>query len=135
MILRDAREVALDEVRRALSEVLRDESPLVLQRAENLVAIAEAYEVRIEDLIIWIHCSLPDKQWTSAEFKRWCVRYREAVAACPAAAAIPPPPQWELCRQCYERVAHLVNGTWFCDHCGVIAMSTPNSEPSVPLVN
>lgn len=66
------REVSVEWVRRALAEELRDGSPLVATRAENLVAIAEHYRVQTDVLIEWIHTGAPGKQWSAAEFRRWC---------------------------------------------------------------
>lgn len=68
---------SLDWVRRALAEELRDDSPSVGTRAENLVAIAEAYAVPIEELIRWIHEPAVGKQWSAAEWRRYCQRYAE----------------------------------------------------------
>ena len=78
MILEDARQVALDLVTRALEDELRDDSPLIAQRAENLVAIAVEHAVPIESLLAWIHQTAPHKQWSAAEWRRYCLRYREA---------------------------------------------------------
>jgi inhibitor of KinA sporulation pathway (predicted exonuclease) len=75
-----ARQASLDWVRRALAEELRDNSPTMTTRAENLVAIAEYYQIPIEALIRWIHTRAPRKQWTAAEWRRWCEEYRSAAA-------------------------------------------------------
>ena len=45
--------------------------------AEGLVAIAEAQRVRIEELIAWIHCKTPGKEWSLGEWRAWCRAYWE----------------------------------------------------------
>jgi hypothetical protein len=65
------RDAALDWVKRALNEELRDD-PSIPTRAENLVAIAEHFDERVETLIRWIHTPARGKQWTAAEFRRFC---------------------------------------------------------------
>jgi hypothetical protein len=72
-----AREAALDWVRRALAEELRDDSATIGTRAENLVAIAELNNIPVEELIIWIHKPAVKKQWTAAEWRRYCHEYVE----------------------------------------------------------
>jgi hypothetical protein len=73
---RTPREAALELIRRALAEEL-GASPTLLALAENIDAIAEAYRERTEDVLVWIHTPAPGKQWTGAEFRRWCQLRRE----------------------------------------------------------
>jgi hypothetical protein len=75
------REASVEWVRQSLSEELRDRSPLVTTRAENLVAIAEHYHVPVDALITWIHTPAPGKQWSAAEFRRWCEVFAPARSA------------------------------------------------------
>ncbi len=77
MILPDVREAALEEVTQALEEVLRENSPLIAQRAENMVAIAIRHKVTIDHLLQWIHVQTPTKQWSASEWRRWCERFNE----------------------------------------------------------
>ena len=67
-----AREAATDWVRRALTEELRENCGLMEERARNLVAIADHFGQPVELLIQWIHTPAPRKQWTAAEFRRFC---------------------------------------------------------------
>lgn len=76
-----AREASIDWVKRSLSEEMGEQAVTaegLLQWAENLVAIAEHYEVAIEDLVQWIHYRSPLKEWTAAEWRRWCESYVDA---------------------------------------------------------
>lgn len=78
MILPDVRDAALDQVTRALCEELHDDSPLLRERAENLIAIALEYSVDIqEELLAWIHYRADGKEWSAAEFRRWSEKLRE----------------------------------------------------------
>ncbi len=72
-----AREASLDWTRRALAEELRDHTASIGTRAENLVAIAERYHVPTEELILWIHADCAGRQWSAAEFRRYCEEYAE----------------------------------------------------------
>jgi hypothetical protein len=75
-----AREASIDWVKRALSEEIGERAVTgeeLVQWAENLVAIAEHYGVAIEDLVQWIHFRSPLKEWTAAEWRRWCEKYVE----------------------------------------------------------
>lgn len=72
MILPDVREAALNEVTFALRDELRDDSPLVRQLAENMIAIAVQKSIPIETLLLWIHMPATNKQWTAAEWRRFC---------------------------------------------------------------
>ncbi len=74
------RDAAVDWARRALADELR-EQPDLTARAENLVAIAEHFDIPIEALIKWIHTPALGKRWTAAEWRRWCGKYRESAAA------------------------------------------------------
>ena len=74
----DPRAAAVDWVRRALEDELRDD-PTLTTRAENLVAIAEHYSIGIELLVKWIHTPARGKRWTAAEFRRWCEQFRRSV--------------------------------------------------------
>lgn len=76
-----AREASLDWVRRSLIHELRDGSPSVRTRAENLVAIAEHHHIPVEFLVRWIHAPAAGKQWTAAEWKRWCETFAPALEA------------------------------------------------------
>ena len=69
------REAALDWTKRALAEQLRDDSPSMTTRAQNLVGIAEHYDVPVEELVAWIYREAKGKQWTSAEWRRCCESY------------------------------------------------------------
>jgi len=73
----EVRKAALAWVRRALCEELRDPPEELAQRAENLVAIAEHYQVPIEALIKWIHIRSYGKQWSAAEWRRWCQLFQQ----------------------------------------------------------
>ena len=104
-------------MRRALTEELRADATIAT-RAENLVAIAEQYSVTIEELIGWIHYHAPGKQWTSAEFRRWCIKLCEARSDL---AALQKPSDWHrICPKCYEQIAHRLSERWICVHCGEV---------------
>ena len=74
----DPRAAAVDWVKRALADEVRDD-PTLTTRAENLVAIAEHYAIGIEVLVQWIHTPARGKRWTAAEWRRWCEQYRDAA--------------------------------------------------------
>lgn len=76
-----ARDASVDWVRRSLAHELREDSPTVGTRAENLVAIAEHHHVPIEFLVRWIHSPAPNKAWTAAEWKRWCETFAPQLEA------------------------------------------------------
>lgn len=74
----DARTASLLWVRRALAAELREKGPHVNVRAENLVAVAEEFDVSIEALVAWVRIRALGKRWSAEEFRRWCERYVEA---------------------------------------------------------
>ncbi len=122
MILPDVRDGALAAVRQALHEELGgDENEGALaQLAENLVAIAREYHVRIaEELLPWIHYRADGKQWTSDEFRRWCGRLVELRAA---VERLQEEQEFaKLCTECFENVAQRTHeGRWWCMKCGVV---------------
>lgn len=120
MILRDAREVALEEITQALTEEL-GERPLLSQRAENLIAIATHYEVRIEDLKIWIRQRSPGKQWTAAEFRRLCEMFAtERLAVRQAFEGANHFPSERICPSCTSAYAVPLANGWWCKTCGVV---------------
>lgn len=85
------REHSVDWIRRSLATELRDDSPMMRTRAENLEAIMTTYDVPIEELIQWIHTDAPNKSWSAAEFRRYCeVRHERAIAAAVAESLLPP---------------------------------------------
>ncbi len=67
---------ALDWTHRALADEIRESEALLTTRAENLLAIAEHFDIPIETLVKWIHTPARGKRWTAAEWRRWCERYR-----------------------------------------------------------
>ena len=70
------RDAALEDVRHALA----DEGIYgAAEHAETLVAIAEHYGVRIEQLCWWIHIRTPGKEWSAAEWRAWCIEYTAAI--------------------------------------------------------
>jgi len=69
---KDPRTFALEWVRRTLSEELGHGGPLVGQRAELLIDVAEKHGMRIEDLIAWIRIRVPGKTWSKEELRRYC---------------------------------------------------------------
>jgi hypothetical protein len=72
------REYALQRVTRALLDELSQQDPEMLgTRAESLVAIAEHYDVPFETLLAWAHTRVPGKQWSGAEWRRFCEKYIE----------------------------------------------------------
>jgi hypothetical protein len=71
--MQDPRAYALDLVSRALSDELREAVPR--DRAEAFIAVAEANHVLIETLLVWIHTPATGKQWTLAEWRRFCERF------------------------------------------------------------
>lgn len=71
----DPRAYALELVTRALSDELRE--PVPRDRAEAFIAVAEANHVLIETLLMWIHTPAVGKQWTLAEWRRFCERFAE----------------------------------------------------------
>lgn len=70
------RKAALDWTCRALADEIRENEALLTTRAENLLAIAEHFDIPIEVLVKWIHTPARGKRWTAAEWRRWCERYR-----------------------------------------------------------
>ena len=80
MILEDARDVALHQVADALAAELGIDAPLLIEQAENLIAIAVEHEISVEHVRQWIHYRTPDKEWTTAEFRRWARRYHDTNA-------------------------------------------------------
>jgi hypothetical protein len=74
-----ANEYALERVARALSDELPDEPREGLAgRAQTLWAIAERYGIPFEAAMLWMHTRAPEKQWSGAEFRRWCEKFAEA---------------------------------------------------------
>jgi hypothetical protein len=76
--MQNPRDASVDWVRRSLTEELRDDSPSVGTRAENLVAIAEHYQMPVDVLIMWIHANV--KQCSAADFRRFCVYWKDRPA-------------------------------------------------------
>ena len=75
------REYAIQRVTRALLDELPDQDRDTLAaRAEGLLAIAEHFRIDFEDLLRWVHCHAPGKQWSGAEWRRWCEKYVEMRA-------------------------------------------------------
>ncbi len=66
----DLRAYAVELVTRALADELRE--AVTRDRAEGFIAIAEQQHVLIETLLMWIHTPATGKQWTLAEFRRFC---------------------------------------------------------------
>lgn len=64
-------QAAIETIRRALADELRDASTLTAL-AENLDAIARHYGIPTEHVVSWIRMPAPGKRWTAAEFKRFC---------------------------------------------------------------
>jgi hypothetical protein len=69
----DPRAYALDLVTRALADELRE--PITRDRAEAFIAVAEQAHVLIETLLVWIHTPATGKQWTLAEWRRFCEHF------------------------------------------------------------
>jgi hypothetical protein len=55
-------------------ELHRESADSLRDRAETLVAIAEHHQRPIEELVQWIHCPAPRKEWSAAEFRSYCER-------------------------------------------------------------
>jgi rubrerythrin len=111
-------EAALDWVRRALADETREDTPMTTTRAEGLVAIAEANGVPIEALVEWIYVSTPTKQWTGAEFRRWCESYKALEAE--LARKVAEEPGRKLCPRCANHPASRYGDDWVCPGCGVV---------------
>lgn len=71
-------EYALDRVARALAEETGEQGTTLTERAQMLWAIAERFEVPFEAALHWMHARAPGKQWSGAEFRRWCEKFAEA---------------------------------------------------------
>ena len=67
-----AREAAVDWATRALVDVLRQPEALMRTRAENFVAVADKLGIPDEELIGWIYEKCAGKDWTVAEWRRYC---------------------------------------------------------------
>lgn len=111
-----AREASVEWVARTLIEELRETAPHANQHAENLVAIAEEFEIKIEDLVRWIHLPAPRKQWTAAEFRR----FAQSLATVRRDLELKGDDhEWrKVCPSCAAHVAHYVGGVWRCPGCG-----------------
>jgi peptide subunit release factor 1 (eRF1) len=108
------REAAQDWASRALAE--ENPSADTWERAESLLAIAEANSIPIEDLITWIRTPSPGKQYSAAEFRGFCVAY---VADRAFLLQLSDNDEWrKLCPQCHKEVAHRVASVWRCPRCG-----------------
>jgi hypothetical protein len=69
----DLRDFALENVFSALIvELPHTDRGELKERAEGLIAIAEAAGAPIEELIAWIHADAPTKEWSLAEFRAYC---------------------------------------------------------------
>jgi hypothetical protein len=76
MFDRDVHEQALADIRQALAEEHLYESD-----AEMLAAIADDYDVPVEELIRVIHAVVPASNSIVAPFTRFCVDYKRAQEA------------------------------------------------------
>jgi hypothetical protein len=76
-----APEASLAWVRETLARVLRIAWPRTLVKAQRLVAIADEYGVPIEELVLWIETPCQGKEWTAAEWRRYCRLPHRPLAA------------------------------------------------------
>jgi hypothetical protein len=113
-------------VRRALEDELRNDTAQIGTRAENLLAIAELYEIAIEDLVLWIHVNVPQKQWTSAEFRRWAQKFSADRARLLQLRENDPFRQ--LCPSCRTAVAHRVGNVLRCAQCGEMPVESTHGD-------
>lgn len=88
MTTTNTRDASLRWVEQRLALMLPQEDRSELAgRAEVFVVIAEQWGVPIEVLIEWIDRTMPDKEWSAVEWRRFCELYRTMV---PAASRKPP---------------------------------------------
>lgn len=73
----DARAAAIDWAARALAHETHHAAVDLMDLAESLVAIAEHFEIPDEAVIAWIHATADGKEWSAAEFRAWCEKFRE----------------------------------------------------------
>ena len=112
---------ALSWTTTALREELPDmRTAWLTERAETLLAIAEEHHIAAEQLIEWIHYRNPDKQWSTAEWLRWCLKYRDTLAAIHHLAQQHHDEWRKLCPGCYSHAAHRINDRWLCPECGEV---------------
>jgi acetyl-CoA carboxylase alpha subunit len=76
-----APEAALDWVQEALAHELRLAYPRTRRKAEQLIAIADEYNVPIEELLLWIQTPCQGKGWAVAEWRRYCRLPHRPLAA------------------------------------------------------
>jgi hypothetical protein len=78
----NARDEALARIAHALQEACKIEDvEQAKARAESLIAVAESFSVPVEGdgLLQWIYYKSPGKEWSVAEWRRWCEKYTQAV--------------------------------------------------------
>lgn len=87
-------EAAIEWIAAALKLEMPDETTDadMRERAEVLHAIAINWDVPIEVLIAWIHAPIAGMEWTGAEWRRWCTKYREQKRQ--IARDLAPPDTW-----------------------------------------
>lgn len=118
MITQPLEEGANEVVVRALELVLGPSRGLD-QLAENLIAITAQHGLRIEEeLLNWIGYSVPGKEWSCAEYRRWCERYIDLVRELAERQAEYPPQK--ICEVCFAHVAQRSGSRWWCDECGLV---------------
>jgi len=73
----ELRAYSLETVAAALADEVPGADPVELQeRAYSLIAIAETNHIPIEELLLWIHTTTPEKEWSLAEFRGYA-HYRD----------------------------------------------------------
>ena len=74
--MQDLRAYALETVAHALRLELRSgDTPEITERAQSFIAIAEGYNVPVDELLKWIHIPADEKEWSLAEWRGWCALY------------------------------------------------------------
>jgi ribosomal protein S27AE len=109
---------ALNSIRHALKDEI-GETPFIGDTAEALHAIALQFDVRIADLLVWIHYRLPGKEWSAGEFRRWCEKFTEARRELEQFQE--EEDTQKLCPLCESHfAARTHDGRWWCPDCGVV---------------
>ena len=122
---RSIEEQELADVRHALAEVLDQPDASVADRADGLVAIARQHRIRHERLLSWIYDKFQGKEWSLAEWHRWCQKWIETceglgVSPDVEGELLTEEPRLRICPRCLSHVAERLGHGFFCPRCGVI---------------